>query len=1233
MPAPSLSDEDFINKSLLDSLNADSAHDDNTDNDHNDSQPIHFFPQYPNKNINRASFTSYPNTTRARQQSVLNNSHPYYPPNDAFSPPITSPHIPSYDPRASYEYPAPPNGLHKPFQVDPYPHKPHNQQPYPTSAQYPTNGISQTPYGPHVPTVNPPSSQSGPPGLTSVSMNIVNGASNSNNNSNGEEISTIFVVGFPEDMQEREFQNMFTFSQGFEAATLKIPNKEYTAYGSILGGPPGGTLPSLRPSAGFQYAGPNDPYNLVTVNQGGVVVDGGRDGTMASWPAAAPTDDMPNNGLYLPGGPNGPPAMGLPVGSNPAMNIPRKQIIGFAKFRSREEALAARDILQGRRVDIEKGAVLKAEMAKKNLHTKRGVGPVPGAGGLSVIAQQQQQQQQLLNGSDMYNNESYPNVGGLSNGHSSNRESLPIIGRLGGRDSIANLQQQAQMQTFSQSDYPAANGITPIPSDPEDRFNRAGGIGGLNMAALSLLPSNGVAPMTNSSASPNMAAATTQGGLAGLSQQRGARERAEDEEQWRRRNGEREREAQEKEANLMRLRANNTAAFDAFHGLSSSFGSNTSTSSSHGGNGSSAVGASLMSRQNSTASTTSLSSGSGPAAAAVVSAGSPMLGGGGNGGDDVGYFQAQQQSYKQPQKQEASTPGDSNTHQSQQEDREGSDSNEDRDAPHHHDEIVGPWDRVNNAVANQPIMRPTESERSTSPPLHDVSSQSQSQGGYQYRPQYMHLHEQQQQFQAGLYQQKQPQQYRGSSQSDSSETGSVVGGELSPSANPGSPNPIGYVGARLGFVDSNQRNGGQNAQSPEAQSQVPMFNAQALFSKGLSGYMNATVGGGSGGSGVSNNSESGASASSVTTNPSVGRNANTSSGGSGSTSATGSGSGGNTSPTLPSPASGSTTSVTSAGTNGNGTSSSVRGTVDQNPPINTLYVGNLPTSPPPIGYPSDYLEETLREIFSARPGYRKLCFRHKANGPMCFVEFEDVQYAAKALQEMSGNTLRGAVKNGIRLSYSKNPLGVRTPTSAGSNSGGPTLQQQQQLMQTLNNHQAFSNHNNHQSTGSNGTSSTSAGVADDFSQPPISRVSLPASIMRRDSTLSLTGPTQPTSLIGNNGNGNGGYNGNNNFFSPPPRFYATSPSSTMPFGSTNSTPLTGASNAFVPRSAAGTTANGSTMIFNGGHFGFGGVPQTAFSPFGVPFSSSSSSTATAPSSMGGEGLQPLSIPDQQHHDE
>jgi len=141
---------------------------------------------------------------------------------------------------------------------------------------------------------------------------------------------------------------MFTFSPGFEAATLKIPNKEYTAYNGI-------TTNRSFPN----YNGP-DPYNLMTVHSGGVLVDG-REGAMASWSASMSGDE----GSYHMPGANAPP---------------RKQIIGFAKFRNREAALEARDVLQGRRIDIEKGAVLKAEMAKKNLHTKRGVGPLPNNG-------------------------------------------------------------------------------------------------------------------------------------------------------------------------------------------------------------------------------------------------------------------------------------------------------------------------------------------------------------------------------------------------------------------------------------------------------------------------------------------------------------------------------------------------------------------------------------------------------------------------------------------------------------------------------------------------------------------------------------------------------------------------------------------------------------------------------------------------------------------------------------
>lgn len=93
---------------------------------------------------------------------------------------------------------------------------------------------------------------------------------------------------------------------------------------------------------------------------------------------------------------------------------------------------------------------------------------------------------------------------------------------------------------------------------------------------------------------------------------------------------------------------------------------------------------------------------------------------------------------------------------------------------------------------------------------------------------------------------------------------------------------------------------------------------------------------------------------------------------------------------------------------------------DQNPPCNTLYVGNLPI---------DTSEDELKAMFSKQRGYKRLCFRTKQNGPMCFVEFEDISFATKALNELYGHPLHNSVKGGIRLSFSKNPLGVRTGQS------------------------------------------------------------------------------------------------------------------------------------------------------------------------------------------------------------
>jgi hypothetical protein len=101
---------------------------------------------------------------------------------------------------------------------------------------------------------------------------------------------------------------------------------------------------------------------------------------------------------------------------------------------------------------------------------------------------------------------------------------------------------------------------------------------------------------------------------------------------------------------------------------------------------------------------------------------------------------------------------------------------------------------------------------------------------------------------------------------------------------------------------------------------------------------------------------------------------------------------------------------------------------DQNPPCNTLYVGNLPL---------DTSEEELKAMFSKQRGYKRLCFRTKQNGPMCFVEFENVTHATKALNELYGLPLHNSIKGGIRLSFSKNPLGVRSGQATGPPANGP----------------------------------------------------------------------------------------------------------------------------------------------------------------------------------------------------
>lgn len=140
------------------------------------------------------------------------------------------------------------------------------------------------------------------------------------------------------------------------------------------------------------------------------------------------------------------------------------------------------------------------------------------------------------------------------------------------------------------------------------------------------------------------------------------------------------------------------------------------------------------------------------------------------------------------------------------------------------------------------------------------------------------------------------------------------------------------------------------------------------------------------------------------------------------------------------------------------------------------------------------------------------------------------------------------------MSYSKNPLGVRTPTSAGSN--GPSLQQQQ----------LQSNNNNNTTNGSYPST-----YALEF-QPRISEEQRVVATQRRDMVVTsppLSGhqPFSPDLLA-----------------SSPPRFYSSSPSG---FG-TSSTPLTSMSTAFTPRYLYGLPSSVSS-----------GHPSSTFSPFGL----------------------------------
>ncbi|GLC43993.1 hypothetical protein PLESTB_000217700 [Pleodorina starrii] len=90
------------------------------------------------------------------------------------------------------------------------------------------------------------------------------------------------------------------------------------------------------------------------------------------------------------------------------------------------------------------------------------------------------------------------------------------------------------------------------------------------------------------------------------------------------------------------------------------------------------------------------------------------------------------------------------------------------------------------------------------------------------------------------------------------------------------------------------------------------------------------------------------------------------------------------------------------------------GSRDDNPPCNTLFVGNL----------SDTVDENeLRNLFSGAPGFRQIKLMRGPKATLGFVEFDDVPTAMAAHSAQQGAALASSDRGPIRVQYSKNPFG------------------------------------------------------------------------------------------------------------------------------------------------------------------------------------------------------------------
>lgn len=784
---------------------------------------------------------------------------------------------------------------------------------------------------------------------------------------NGEEITTVFIVGFPDDMTEREFANMFLFAKGFEASTLKIPAGMNTA--------------PLRPGENAS-AGPGGPYNAVNVTGSNLFdMQSGNGGAGSSVGGSSWDEHAISMGLSRHG--SGPDSFGsmstIAAGDRNSMGGLQggimgppgkiKQIIGFAKFRTRAEALEARDALNGRKIDAERGCVLKTEMAKKNLHTKQ----------RPVLATAPGQE-----GQTSFPPPSGPGSMGPPHGFPQSTMSMhqgPPPSH--GHPAMApgNLSQNGP------GFIPPSNGLQDPSGPAPPGF-------GPQMQGSRMVPHPN-APAQNSMGPPN--AFLNSYNNAGSNVPHPANSNGQPGPQ---------------------------PPFDPFNGQN--VGQHGSLSgmlspSEQGGN-------MYAGRRQFVG-------------AAQQSEGEQFGSRGGNekwgGSGPLDYFDANGASQSGQQNQQ---------HQGRQQSLSLSSQNPPFSGPAQRGPDWGAISSPNGTYPNAMTTKPIT--------FGEVPAQLSSFPNAQHQQQSSTQSEDFKQGESTTFKVQQEQQQQRSNQSSTSPITSPQGSEKkneAESISKASQVQLPSFTSHLNGIDTEathvQRL--QNAVSP------PPMAAPVAAHAGQSSIMSTILPAGTNQAGngamttINTSSSHGVNRphsrlSNRATSPSV----SVGSGGPGSRFG---------SLRIDSPMNNQrsfsphalmrspppfldTTSIhfraTSPGSPPISSPTSRSFSIDANPPGNTLFVGNLPAS---INSPpnSTQLEDSLYKVFSVKNGFRQMSFRVKSSGPMCFIEFEDVGCAGRALGELNGDTLDGMVKGGLRLSFSKHPL-FKGTSSASSHGGQQT---------------------------------------------------------------------------------------------------------------------------------------------------------------------------------------------------